>query len=57
MKIEDYKGYQIQEEDIAFLIKELEKEKELTIVDLYQNEIVKVFEDLVLNKYEQQSFI
>lgn len=57
MRIEEYKGYQITDEDIAFLIKEVEKEEELTVVDLYQNEIVKVFEDLVLNKYDQQSFI
>ncbi len=57
MKIEDYKKYEITNEDISYLASICDREKKLGIVDLYEDEEFKVFEKLVLNKYDHDSFI
>ena len=57
MKIEDYKEYEITNGDISYLESICDRGKELGIVDLYENEEFKVFEKLVLNKYDHDSFI
>ena len=57
MKIEEYKGYKITDDDISYLKDIYEKKEKFTLVDKYNDEIVNVFENLVLNTYDHNSFV
>lgn len=54
MKIENYRGKLITEEDINYIKNIFE---EATMLDIYSNKMYEVFDNLILNKYDKDSFI
>lgn len=54
MKIENYKGKLITEEDINYIKNIFE---ETTMLDIYSDKMYEVFDNLILNKYDKDSFI
>lgn len=54
MKIQNHKGKAITEEDINYAKNILD---EVTMVDTYTNKVYEIFDNIVLNKYDKESFI
>lgn len=54
MKIQNYKGNLITEEDINYIKKIFERD---TMIDIYTNMVYNIFDNLILNKYDKDSFI
>lgn len=54
MKIQNYKGKLITEENISYI---KDSFKQDTMVDIYSNKMYEIFDNLILNKYDKDSFI